>query len=268
MLALSLDAAIEATADIGFRAIEIACMAPHLSLEVARRGHERGVGRVRRAGLTVSALSLFNNFTDPARLDEEVESAETFIRLAPAFGTRVVKMTPGPPGSADADEADWHCLDRAVARLVPVARQAGVRLAFETHMRQLTDTLASSQRLLSMAPSDVVGLTVDFSNLSFADEDMREAITVLSGSMINTHVKNGTIDAQGGWHFGPLDRGMTDYAQVVSLLREVEYDGYMTIECLGPDAHDRPIETARRDLEILTGFLAGTAAGQTGPGEP
>ena len=39
-------------------------------------------------------------------------------------------------------------------------------------MRQLTDSLASSARLLALAPADVVGLTVDYSNLAFAGEDL------------------------------------------------------------------------------------------------
>ena len=203
----------------------------------------------------MSALSLFSNFTDPMCFEEQVESAETFIRLAPKFKTRVVKLTPGPPGSAEATADHWKCLEGAIARLVPVAREAGVRLAFETHMRQLTDTLASSRRLVELAPP-VVGLTVDFSNLAFAGEEMPEVIRALKDRMFHTHLKNGYVDAEGGWHFQALDQGLTDYAAVLGMLHEAAYDGYLSIECLGPDANDSPAQTARRDLEILERFLA------------
>jgi sugar phosphate isomerase/epimerase len=44
---------------------------------------------------------------------------------------------------------------------------------------------------------------------------------------------------------------LTDYAEVFSLLREIDYRGYLTLECLGPAARERPVETAREDLAIL-----------------
>ena len=251
LFSLSLSEAISATSQIGFPAIELACTAPHFDLETARRKPERIADRIRGAGLAVSALSLFNCFTDPDRLDEQLEAVETCIRLAPLFGTDLLKLTPGPPASADATEQHWQCLDRALHRLVPLARHAGVRLAFETHMRQLADTLASSRRLLDMAPDDAVGVTVDFSNLSFAGEKMPEVIPAFGGRIYHTHVKNGSVDPDGGWHFGALDEGLTDYPEVLALLRDAGYDGYLSLECLADGARERPIETARRDLGIL-----------------
>jgi len=255
LFALSLEDAIETTARIGFEAIELACVDPHFGLGMARREPDKVAGRITRAGLDVSALSLFNTFTDPAVLGEQIKSAETFIGLAPAFDTQIIKMTPGPPASAAATAVHWGCLAEAVERLVAVARDVGVRIGFETHMRQVTDTLASSQRLLDIAPADVVGLTVDFSNLSFAGERMDQVIGAVADRLVHTHLKNGTIDASGGWHFDALDRGLTDYAQVLRMLHETGYDGYLSIECLGADAGERPAETARRDLAILRRYL-------------
>ena len=164
--------AIETTGRIGFSAIELACKKPHFDLDTALEKPKKVVEQVQKTGLKVSALSLFNNFTDSACLHEQVEQAATYIRLAPLFHTKILKMTPGPPGSADATEEHWHCLAMALARLAPVAEEVGVRLAFETHMRQLTDTLAGSKQLLEMAKSEMVGITVDFSNLTFAGENM------------------------------------------------------------------------------------------------
>jgi sugar phosphate isomerase/epimerase len=122
-------------------------------------------------------------------------------------------------------------------------------------MRQLTDTLAGSKRLLEIAKSDLVGLTVDFSNLTFAGENMPEVISALAGRIYNTHIKNGTIGEDGSWHFHSLDTGLTDYLQVLSLLRDINYTGYLTIECLGSDANEKPFETAKRDLDILIRLL-------------
>lgn len=255
LYALPLDEAIGAAADVGYRAIELACAKPHFDMQKARYDPGAVAERIAQAGLEVSALSLFNNFTDRRRLDAEVGSAEAFIRLAPVFAAQVVKLTPGPPASAEAGDEHWQCLAEAIGRLLEPAQRAGVKLAFETHMRQLTDTLAASERLLEISPPDLVGLTVDFSNLSFAREDAEEVVRRLSGRMLNTHVKNGHVDADGGWHFTALDTGLTDYSTVMPLLRSAGYDGYLTVECLGPDAATDPAGTAARDLRILKRFL-------------
>jgi sugar phosphate isomerase/epimerase len=255
LFALDLERAIEGTATLGFDAIELACHRPHFDLETARRTPERVARRIEQAGLTVSALSGFNTFTEPRTLNDELTAAETIIRLAPLFGTEIVKLTPGAPGSAEAASAHWQCLEQTLTALIPLARQVGVRLAFETHMRQLTDTLASSEQLLEMTPADVVGLTVDYSNLVFAGEDITQVIPHLADRTFNTHLKNGTVDADGRWHFHALDEGWTDNVLVLRMLRDARYDGPLTIECLAPEARKHPLHVAGRDLAILKRIL-------------
>lgn len=255
LFAFDLSKAIATTAKIGFPAIELACTDPHFNLKTARKEPERIADQIQQARLTVSALSLFNTFTDPARLDEQVEAAVAYIRLAPLFKTRLLKLTPGSPSSAEATEEHWQCLANALNKLIPIAKEVGVRLAFETHMRQLTDTLASSQRLMEMTPADVVGMTVDFLNLRFAGEKMTEIIPVFGDRMYHTHIKNGYIDSKGGWHFQALDKGLIDYIMLLRLLRDAGYTGYLSIECLSPQAAEMPSETARRDFEILNFYL-------------
>lgn len=255
LFALDQHAAIDATTEAGYTAIELACRTPHFDLAATEQAAEEAASHVRKAGLEVAALSLFNDFTSPASLIAQIRQAESGIRLASVFDTDIVKLTPGPPGSADAHENAWGNLQSALDLLVPAARRSGVKLAFETHMRQLTDTVASAERLLSMAPDGTIGLTVDFSNLSFAGEKMSDAFARIGNRIVHAHVKNGTIASDGSWHFGPLDRGLTDYAEVVSLLREIGYNGYLSVECLGPDAKSDPIATATRDRTILESYL-------------
>jgi sugar phosphate isomerase/epimerase len=254
LFSLPLTEAIKTTADIGFSAIELACMKPHFDIDTPEDPNKIAQ-QIHNAGLDVSALSLFNNFTDKSQLNNQIDKAVKYIQIATLFKTKVIKMTPGPPDSATATEEHWHCLEIALKQLVPVAEEVGVCLAFETHMRQLTDTLSGSKRLLEMTNSNTVGLTVDFSNLSFAGESMTEVFSALSGRTYNTHLKNGTIGEDGSWHFKSLDDGLTDYMTVLSLLRDINYEGYLTIECLSLEAREKPYENAKNDLNILTKYL-------------
>ena len=251
LFAMDLLSAIPATAEAGFSAIELACLEPHFSLKSAKEEPEKIAGKIRDANLKVAALSLFNCFTDEDSLDDQIDSAVTYIRLAPMFETKIIKLTPGGPSSADADEQHWRRLKKALGLLIPAAKKAGVRLAFETHMRQLTDTLASSEHLLKLGDSDCVGLTVDFCNLAFASEDMSAVINALKDKIFHTHIKNGFLGDDGSWNFLPLDKGMVDYQSVLAELRKISYDGYLSVECLGEGAREKPVETAKYDHDVL-----------------
>jgi sugar phosphate isomerase/epimerase len=251
LFALSLKEAIDTTIQIGFDAIELACISPHFDIDTALNNPDNIADYIKNSGLKVSALSLFNNFTDHQNLDDEINKAITYIKLAPLFETKIIKVTPGSPSSINATKEHWNNLEIAIKRLLPIAKSVGVKLAFETHMRQLTDTLAGSKKLLEIINSDIIGLTVDFSNLSFANENLSEAIYILKDRIYNTHLKNGTIDPDGKWNFKALNDGLTDYKKVFPLLHDIGYNGYLTIECLSSDAKTKPIETVKHDLDIL-----------------
>lgn len=257
LFALPLDEAITAAAETGYRAIELACGAPHFELDTAQKRAEEVQATVAGAGLQVSALSLFSNFTEAEGRDAQLAAAETYIELAPLFETGVVKLNPGTPVSAVATQTHWDRLEDALERLAPLAEENGCVLAVETHLRQVTDTLEGSLRLLDIAPSETVGLTVDFSNLRFMGDDPAAAVDALWPRIYNVHVKNGYIDESGGWHFLPLNEGLTDYSAVLSRLAARGYDGYLTVECLQPEAAIHPRETARRDLGLLRALLGG-----------
>jgi len=124
-------------------------------------------------------------------------------------------------------------------------------------MRQLTDTLASSLRLLEVVPDRTVGLTVDFSNLAFAGERMGEVVAKLSERMYHAHVKNGYLCADGSWDFRRLDDGLVSYDELLPLLRGAGYEGYLSVECLGPAQPEELVARARCDGEILMRLLAG-----------
>jgi len=232
----------------GFSAIELACAKPHLDFEALATRAAPIAAEIREAGLDVAALSLHNRFTEEERKDVEVKAAAAFIRAAPLFGTRLVKMTPGFPSSRDATQAHWDRLADCLEKLTPIARSAGVRLAFETYLHMVTDTLDSSLRFLGLADPDVVGLTVDFCNLAFAGESMDQVVHRLKDRTWHVHVKNGRVADSGEYLWQPLDQGLVDYVETVALLRSTGYDGYLSIECHDPFAKMAPVAAAARDL--------------------
>lgn len=72
---------IETTAEIGFSAIELACKKPHFDIETAFKNSKKIAEHIHKTGLKVSALSLFNNFTDKTCLNDQIEEAKNYIRF-------------------------------------------------------------------------------------------------------------------------------------------------------------------------------------------
>jgi len=220
---LPLAAALRGAKDAGFDAVELACAEPHLGPRKLADA-ETIAREIRDAGLEVAALSLHNRFSDEGHRRGDVESAVRFIEVAPVFGARLVKMTPGYPTAREATGAHWDRLAGVLREITPVARAAGVRLVFETYLNMMTNTLESSLRFLDLADADVVGLTVDFSNLALAGDSMADVVDGLKDRMWHAHVKNGFPAGEGGYDWRPLGEGLVDYAEVIGLLRDVGYD--------------------------------------------
>lgn len=257
---IPLEDAVPAAKNAGYSALELACFGPHRSAIIERNTAGKIVRKILDSGLKVSALSLTNDFTHPNTLEKQLEEARGFIGMAGVFQTRVIRVTPGPPGSAEASEGNWRCLEKALKRLVPLALEANVVLAFETHMRQLTDTVAGSNRLLELADEietgdSVVGLTADFSNLAFAGDDPVGAIDAFAGRIFSTHIKNGRIGPGGEWIFNALDDGWTDYRKVLPYLKKSGYRGFLTMESMGKRVKENPAGAVAQDLGILKEYL-------------
>ena len=266
LAALPLAEAMAATARIGYPATELLCAAPHLDHALARRDAETVAAQIRGCGLAVAALSLHNTFTDPALLAEELRVAQTFIGLAPLFGTRLLQLDPGRPTARLAEPHQWNCLAQALHELAGMARDAGVKLAFHTTMRQITDTLAGTERLIELAPADCIGVTADLTNLRFSGADPAQVITRLGDRIYHTHIKNGYIGANGEWNFGRLDRGLLDYTAILPQLHAGGYRGYLSIESIGLNARKYPApeatQAAQTDLKLLRNYLKQTGIPQ------
>jgi sugar phosphate isomerase/epimerase len=257
---IGLEEAIDGAAAIGFDGIELAALPSHLPLERAVRAGAEIARRIADAGLSVSAISLYTNFTEDPKRAESVAETLGFVDLAHVFDTRTIKITPGPPGSAEAADAHYAGFARAMEELCPAARDAGVRYVMETHLRMPSDTTAGTLRLLELGDPEVLGVNLDFCNVATGGDDPTWSIRQLAPRLWYTHVKDGVHkpDVTGPervtWGF--LGEGDVDYPAILRALRAVGYDGYLSIECLQPEARTDPIGTARRDFQTLRRLLA------------
>ena len=270
LTALDLRDAIRVAAEVGYDAIELGCFAPHLTLEMAEaHGDEvhSWLSEVypslrSRTGLPVSALSLTVSYTseDDGVWRANVDETCRFIRLCEKFGTRIVKTMPGEPGSARATEKHWSRFRRAMEIIVPVAEAEGVKLAIETHLGHLSDTIETAARCIESGNPEVLGVNLDFCNVRTCHEDPLDAIERFRGRIYLTHVKDSLFSTESG-EYVPMGEGKMDYVPIVERLREIAYDGYLSVECLYPRAkREDPRGAVAHDLSVLRELSSTTPA--------
>lgn len=262
LTALDLREAIHVAAEVGYDAMEIGCFAPHLTLETAETRGDEVCAWLQQADLPVSALSLVVSYTaaEEAIWRANVEETCAFIRLCGKFDTRLVKMMPGEPGSAQATERHWERFRRAMETIVPIAEAAGVRLALETHLGHLSDSIESTARCVELGDSEALGVNLDFCNVRTCHESPLDAIERFQGRIYLAHVKDSLFNLDSG-EYVPMGQGKMDYRPIIERLREVGYEAYLSVECLYPRAkrHD-PRGSIAHDLGVLRHLLAGASA--------
>ena len=137
---------------------------------VARTGLAASAAHVKAAGLTVSSLCRGGFFThaDPVARAAAIADNKAAIEEAAALGTGTLVLVSGglAPGSRDIGLARRLIAD-AIAELVPVAQDNGVRLAIEAlHLvfaadRCVISRLGEALDLACQFPADAVGVVVD-----------------------------------------------------------------------------------------------------------
>ena len=261
LTALSLEDAIRVAAEVGYDAIELGCFEPHLSLPKAKAQNQQVRQWLLDANLPVSALSLAVEYTsiDEAAWRANVDETVDFIHLCRAFDTALIKTMPGRPGSAQAGAKHWDQYRRAMDLLVPAAEAEGVVLAVETHLNHLSDSIATAAQCIGGYNPDVLGVNLDFCNVHTCHESALDAIDRFAGRIFLTHVKDSRFTTESG-EYVPMGQGKMDYPPIIERLRSVGYDGYLSIECLYPQAREHdPRGAVEHDLRKLTEIMHGAA---------
>ena len=209
-------------------------------------------------GLEISALAYYPNNLDPD--DAAREAAHAHLR-------RLIDVAAGGVGLvctfAGADPA--RPLDENLARfrelwppLVAHAEERGVRIAIENCPMvswpggtNLAYCPAAWDAMFDAFPGPTLGLNLDPSHLHWLAIDALRAVRDYSERIFHVHAKDTAIvrderyrrsilSGGAGWQHGRMPgRGEIDWAAFVGALREVGYDGVLSVE---HEDHDMGLE--------------------------
>ena len=246
----SVRAGIEACASLGLSGMQIYAVKGEFCPEnLSEADIESLRTLLREKGLEVSALCGDlggHGFEIASEVPTRVEKTKKIIDLALKFDTKIVTTHIGVIPE-DKSSEKYQTMLGAMRELGKYASERGATLAIETGP-EVAVVLNDFVR----AAGDGVGVNLDPANfVMVTGQDPAEAVRILSDKIVHTHVKDGKMlkksdpvliykcFAEGGIEAlnvadffieVPVGEGDVNWDEYIGALREVGYDGYLTIE--------------------------------------
>ncbi|MDD2362520.1 MAG: sugar phosphate isomerase/epimerase [Oscillospiraceae bacterium] len=256
-LRLPFKESIEKCAEIGADGVQIYAvdgeMAPeNMSIEQIKEKKQI----IQSCGLEVSALCGDlggHGFTRREQNSKKIEKSKRIVDLALELGSNIVTTHIGVI-PADKTCETYFVMQQACNGLAEYAYANGAYFAVETgpepaeRLKTFLDGLGAKGVAVNLDPANLVMVT---------DDDPVQAVYTLKDYIVHTHAKDGRLlkktdpkviydfFAEGGigdlrmeeyFKEEPLGKGDVDYSNYLKALREIGYQGFLTIEReLGPD---------------------------------
>jgi inosose dehydratase len=213
------------------------------------QGHEDGSLRrlLDETGLALVGVYSGANFIFPDVLDEELHRIERAADLAAEYGAEHFVVGGGAQTARGTTEQDYERLAAALDRVVALAEQRGLVPSYHPHLSTIVENGEQLEKVMSRSSINVVP---DTAHLAAAGADNAELIRRYGNRIKYIHLKDFRPEP---FEFLPLGEGVLDLAAIVAALRDVAFDGWITVEL---DEHADPLEGAKISRRFLEPLLA------------
>ncbi len=188
---------------------------------------------------------------DEAERASSVQYVKDCITMVKELDGHEISIVPGTVGKVDPDstpENEWRWAVESMREIRTHGQAEGVRLAIEPINRFETYFINRADQALALAEATGpdCGVCLDAFHMNMEDDDLPGAIRKAGSRLVDFHVADSNRMAPG--------MGALDWAAIVETLREVGYDGALTVEFVAPidrtPANQYPdaVETAPTDI--------------------
>ena len=269
---LPLFESLKLAAELGFDGVQIYATTGEFSPEVLSDAQKAEI----KAFLSENSLSIsalcgdmggygFEREEDNA---ERIQKTKEIVDLAVEFGTKVITTHIGVIPE-DKQNSRYDVMLKALTECGLYAKEKGATLAIETGPEKAKTLLAFLKDT-----KGGVGVNLDPANFTMVTgQDAVEAVYLLKDYIVHTHAKDGimldknqdptqvyhafavggvdALNACEGFKEVPLGEGEVDWKNYVKALKEIGYDGFLTIERECGDEPEKDIEKAVRFLKNI-----------------
>ncbi len=259
---------IEFASKLAIDGVQIYATTGEFSPNLTQGEKEKYKALLKEKGLEVSALCGDMGGYGLEREEnnaERIEKTKAIVDLAVEFGTKVVTTHIGVIPE-DKTNPRYGVMNKALTECGLYAKEKGVTLAIETGPEKAKTLLAFLEDT-----KGGVGVNLDPANFTMVTgQDAVEAVYLLKDYIVHTHAKDGVmldknqdptevyhafavggvdaLNACEGFKELPLGEGQVDWKNYLKALKEIGYDGYLTIE---RECGENP----EQDIEKAVAFL-------------
>lgn len=227
-LRLPFKAALRAAAELKVDAVEIDARGEMNPRDISDTGYRQLRKLLDDYNLKVSAVGFYTRrgYNVEADLDRRIEATKQAMEFAYRLGCRVVVNYIGQiPESPES--AGWELLLATLSDLGRFGQRAGATLAARTGAEQ-GQRLAE---LIDALPQGSIGVDFDPGGLIVNGFSATEAMQQLARHVIHFHARDGVRDlAQGRGLETPLGQGAADFPELLGILEQQDYQGFLTLE--------------------------------------
>ncbi len=192
----------------------------------------------------------------------EVESVEKVLKAAQSIGCPNIRVF---PPNYDEKESYPSLFARTVEELKvlePLALKYKVRINLEIHMGNIIPSASAAYRLVSHFDPKAIGIIYDPGNMVHEGfENYKLGFELLDDYLAYVHVKNALWEKAGVLDNGsqiwkpiwtPLKKGCANLTKLIATLREMGYNGYISIEDFSNE--EDTVSKLRNNLAYLKGL--------------
>jgi inosose dehydratase len=193
--------------------------------------------------LTFIGVYTGGNFIFPDILEEELAKIESVTALAYELGAQHLVVGGGAVRMNCIKESDYRNLGNALNRVVEIAEKYNLIPSYHPH---LGTNVESPEQLDKLMPLTTINLCPDTAHIEAGGGDPVKVIKKYVDRIKYVHFK----DYENG-EFLPLGIGHQKFAEMLKVLEEANFDGWITVEL---DSYPDPKKGAEISREFLSKF--------------
>ncbi|NJM29947.1 MAG: sugar phosphate isomerase/epimerase [Rhizobiales bacterium] len=251
------DDLVRAIADGGYEGIEITDTM--IGSYAGRAGDF--ARRLNDAGLTLVSFAFGSSsgFTEPARIDDDLEAARRWAGFAAHFQGAMVSMGSATIMSAGARHDKFGVAADVYNRATEIGRAAGVAVAVHpsSHHNTLLFDRADYDQIFALLDPQV-GWVPDTGHILRGGQSLGDTLAAHRHRIRYVHLKD--VDARGNWAM--LGKGLCDITAAIAAVSQApRFNGWIVVEEESDTAASDPAAAVRANLETLRAFsIAGANA--------
>jgi sugar phosphate isomerase/epimerase len=246
---LSLHKSLELSKSLGFTCVDVGAsgLSSHVNQQVAAAEPTRTGRMLREAAgryelelseLFVCSVVVNGRGVDTNSPDEKLrgQALEQFRRIcacAAEAGFRSVMGVPGRPQEGLGEQGSWDVAADMLAKMVAIARDAGVGFNVEPHVGSVVETPQGALRMAREVPG--LRYTLDYAHFTCLGIPQEEVAPLheFAGHMHGKQARPGFLKCR-------MEEGEIDFEAIFRDLIRRDWDGVVTMECIGSLSEDYP----------------------------